>query len=535
MTTNKKIKTTALLVSLIFSCSIELVAQVFSEPALKFGQFLNLVNSYYVDTVNQQRLVDQAIVNLLKQMDPHSTYIDKKDVRATNEPLEGNFEGIGISYTVINDTVFITSVHQDGPAEKEGVKAGDRLMTINMENIAGIGIKVKGIKERLQGNRDSGVKIGIWRKGEKKRREFVLIRQKIPIKSVESCYMVSASIGYIKLTRFSASTLAEFKTALQNLKKNGISKLILDLRDNGGGYLNVAIAMADEFLSDDKRIVYTEGLNSPKTENKSEISGNFENGSLAVLIDEGSASASEILAGAIQDWDRGVIIGRRSFGKGLVQRSFPLRDGSMVRLTIAKYYTPTGRSIQKPYDKGEREYRDEIRKRFTHGEMTSADSIHFPDSLKYSTLQNQRTVFGGGGIMPDVFVPMDTSRQTPYYTKLLTTGILNNYVVLYLDNNRKKLKKAYSNFEKFDNSFVITNDFLEKLFAYAETQKLPRKADEIEISRSLLTSYLKATIASYLWSNSEFYQIINRLAAPYTKAIEILDNDNLYSQKLCSK
>ncbi|OFY73322.1 MAG: peptidase S41, partial [Bacteroidetes bacterium RIFOXYA12_FULL_33_9] len=381
------------------------VSQEFNNSVFKLSKVLNLISTFYVDTVNQDQLTEEAIIGMLKFLDPHSIYISKEEVEEMNEPLEGNFEGVGVQFNILNDTIVVVSPIPGGPSEKVGIQAGDRFVTINGENVAGIGIRNNDVVEKLRGAKGTTVNVGMKRKGTKEILDFTITRDKIPIYSLDASYMINKEVGYIKLNRFAATTMEEYYKAVENLKANGAKHLIIDLQDNSGGYLNTSIDLADEFLKDQKLIVYTEGVKSPKHEYKATGRGNFEEGKVIVLVNEGSASASEILSGALQDWDRGVVIGRRTFGKGLVQRPFNLPDGAMIRLTIARYYTPTGRLIQKSYEGGFNDYSRDLINRYNSGEFLSEDSIHFPDSLKYKTLQNSRNVYGGGGIMPDIFIP----------------------------------------------------------------------------------------------------------------------------------
>lgn len=369
----------------------------------KVVRFLQYVSSDYVDTINIDKLADDAIIEILRNLDPHSVYITKEDVRAMNEPLEGNFEGIGVEFNILNDTLMVVNPIPGGPSERVGIMAGDRIVDIDGTKVAGIGLKNSDVFKMLRGTKGTNVTVQIMRKGLAELLEFNITRDRIPIYSLDAAYMVQPRIGYIKLNRFALTTEEEFLEALNKLKKERMQDLILDLRGNGGGFLNASVALADHFLDDNKLIVYTEGRTSPKTDFMSTRNGEFKKGRLVILIDEGSASASEIVAGAVQDWDRGIIIGRRSFGKGLVQNQLPLPDGSMIRLTVARYHTPTGRVIQKPYNFGELEsYYNDLNIRYQKGEYFSVDSIAIPDSLKYQTLQKSRVVYGGGGIMPEI-------------------------------------------------------------------------------------------------------------------------------------
>jgi carboxyl-terminal processing protease len=365
--------------------------------------------------------------------------------------------------------------------------------------------------------------------------EFTITRDEIPIYSIDASYMVDNEIGYIKLTRFAATTMDEFYKALDKLEKQGMKGLILDLRGNGGGYLNVAVDLVDEFLPDDKMILYTEGNNSPKKVYNTRNKGRFEQGHLAVLLNEGSASASENFAGAIQDWDRGILIGRRTFGKGLVQRPFNLKDGSMIRLTIARYYTPTGRLIQKPYDKGLTEYKQDINNRYTHGELSNIDSIRFPDSLKFFTLTKKRTVYGGGGIMPDIFTPIDTTGYSDYYKNIIGKGIMNNFIINYIDSNREKLYKKYPDFKLYKNNFLADDEILKELVEFAKKENLEYKDKEFQTSKSDLRMQLKALIARDLWSTSEYYEIMNSINASFSKAVEVLKKNDIFATLLEKK
>ncbi len=490
----------------------------------KFNTLLNIINYAYVDTVNNTAMVDDAIVAVLKSLDPHSVYIPKEELQEMNEPLEGNFEGVGIQFNILNDTITVVSPISGGPSEKLGIQSGDKIVNIDGELVAGTKISNSGVADRLRGKKGTIVNVEIKRYGERKLLSYDIERDKIPIYSLDASYMATPAIGYIKINRFARNTMDEFHTALVDLKSKGMQDMILDLRGNGGGYLQTAFNLADEFLGDNKMIVYTQGVKQPRDEYKATAKGGFETGKLVVLIDEGSASASEIVSGAIQDWDRGLIIGRRSFGKGLVQKPFPLPDGSQIRLTTARYYTPTGRSIQKSYEDGKDAYYKDIVNRYKHGELFHADSIKFPDSLKFYT-PNHRAVYGGGGIMPDLFVPVDTSMGSGYNTDLIRKGAYNQFVLNYLDKNRKKLLKTYPTYSDFNNSFKVDSTLLEQLYVYAtESKKIERNEADIETSQVLIQLQLKALIARNLFDTSEYFQTINALNESYQEAIKILQD-----------
>lgn len=534
--------TLSFLFAIVFSTNAQNYEQI-EQQSNKIRRVMGWASLYYVDSVDEAELAEAAIVGMLKELDPHSVYISKEEVEEMNAPLEGSFEGIGIQFNIFQDTILVVATIPGGPSHRIGIKAGDRIVKVEGENVAGVGINTQGVRDRLMGKKGTKVDVSIKRKGVKRLLEFTITRDEIPIHSVEASYKVNDDIGYIKLNRFAATSMEEFKKALEELQDEGINSLILDLQDNGGGYLNTAIDLADEFLERDKMIVYTKGLNSPKSENYSTKKGEFEKGKLVVLIDEGSASASEIVAGAVQDWDRGLVIGRRSFGKGLVQRAFPLPDGAMIRLTIARYYTPTGRCIQKPYDKGTKEYGMDILHRYNHGELTSEDSIHFPDSLKYKTLKNERTVYGGGGIMPDIFVPLDTTLFSDYHFKLLRNGIINEFVINYVDNHRKELKNKYASFDDFNKTFEVTREMLNRVREKgkkhdAENGNEPDKEaqakeqKDFEEGNETMALHIKALIARDIWTDSEYYKIMNQVNPLYLRAIEILQNPDKYKNNL---
>lgn len=491
----------------------------------KLNEVMTYVDMFYVDEVDNEKVTDAAITALLEELDPHSTYIPAKDVESANERIEGSFVGVGIRFQIIKDTLQVITCIPNGPAEKVGVRPGDKIIFVDKENIAGIGLKNKGVRERLLGEKGTKVKVKVSRKNTKKLLDFTITRDKIPIHSVASFYMVDDRVGYIKLTNFSRTTADEVKDAIKQLKAQGMKDLIFDLQSNPGGLLYGAKYVADEFLKDEKLIVYSEGRRQPKQVLLADSEGEFEEGRLAILINENSASASEIVSGAIQDWDRGVVVGRRSFGKGLVQRPINLKDGSQVRLTIARYYTPSGRFIQKDYSDKEA-YDNDYYNRFMHGEMMYKDSIKFPDSLMHTTLINKRTVYGGGGIMPDVFVGLDTSEYSTYYKELSRSGVINTFAVDYVDKNREKIKREYVDLNGFIAKFETDDSFMDEFFTYAESEdtSLVFVEEDYEVSKDLLQKRLKAMVAQNIWDYTAFYQIINEKNEIFMKAYEILSN-----------
>ena len=493
----------------------------------KFARLLRIVDSYYVDSTNIDKLTEKAIVSLLGELDPHSIYISKEEVKKMNEPLKGSFSGIGISFNIFKDTLLVTATIPGGPSEKLGLMAGDRIVNVDGKDIGGIGLKTTDVFDLLRGEKGTKVSIKILRRNQDELLDFTIIRDKIPIHSLDASYMIDEATGYIKLNRFSATTTDEFREALADLKKENLQNLVLDLRGNGGGYLKAAIEISDEFLSSNKLIVYTSGINQAKREFKASPRGSFENGKLVVLVDEGSASASEIVTGAVQDWDRGIVIGRRSFGKGLVQQPFQLTDGAEVRLTTAHYYTPSGRCIQKPYE-GVEDYRGDFQERLSHGEMFSADSIEFDESQKYTTLANKRTVFGGGGIMPDIFVPMDTSSYYKYFNKLRRNNIINSYSIEFVDNNRASLDKKYKSFEKYNANFEITDEMIDEIVSNGEKESIEKDEESLSLTLGMMKKELKALIARNLFTMNQFYQIYFEDDEAILKAVEVFKNKDEY-------
>ena len=501
--------------------------------ARKLQMALYAVKNLYVDPTDESKLVEDAITGMLEKLDPHSTYTDPEETKEMTEPLEGNFDGIGIQFNMLTDTVYVIQVIPGGPSEKVGLIAGDRIVQVNDTVIAGVKMKTSDIMKRLRGPKGSEVRVKVKRADELELLDFTITRGKIPVYSIDASYMADKTTGYIKLNRFAASSADEFREALRKLQKDGMKDLILDLGGNGGGYLNIAIELADEFLPKGKLIVYTQGNKQRRQDALSTYQGNFEEGKLVILVDESSASASEILSGAIQDWDRGVIVGRRTFGKGLVQRPLPLPDGSMIRLTVARYYTPTGRCIQKPYEKGKGEdYAHDLIDRYNRGELMSADSIHFPDSLKYNTLQSQRIVYGGGGIMPDVFVPIDTTTYSDYHRDLVSKGLVNRVAMDYLDQHRQELTKRYKKPQVYKEKFIITEDILARLRQLADEKEIPFKEEEYARSLDVIKLQLKALIARDLFDMTEYFYIINDINGSYQEALKIIHDDERYNNIL---
>ena len=501
------------------------------QNAQKFATTLYLIDNFYVDSANSEKVVEDAIIAALKELDPHSAYISKKDVEKTNEPLVGSFEGIGVTFQLIRDTITVIGPTPGGPSERVGIMAGDQFIKIDGEDAFGKKVDNEYVQKHLRGKKGTKVTVSVKRGNDPELMDFEITRDKIPLNSINATFMLNKNVGYIKLDRFAQESDKEFKDAMEKLQKQGMKSLILDLRGNSGGYLNTAIAMVDEFLKADKLIVYTEGLRSPRQEWKSSDAGVYTDGRLVVLIDEGSASASEILSGAIQDHDRGVLIGRRSFGKGLVQRPFNLPDGAMIRLTTARYHTPTGRCIQRPYEAGAEDYYKEMTKRMEHGEYFHADSIHFPDSLKYKT-DGGRTVYGGGGIMPDIFMPADTSFSSKLYTNLVRKGVFNKYTVDYAMLHRDQLKKDYPEFSKYNDNFEVTKAMIDEVKKIADQEKVEWNEQEYQRSEKYIKMQIKALIARNVWEMQQYYEVTLKEDPTLKKAIEIISNEKEYKKLL---
>ncbi len=494
----------------------------FMKGVMKFREVLSLIDKAYVDDVNPDELTETAITKMLEKLDPHTVYIPAKDVELSDSDLKKEFEGIGIEFNIFRDTIVVLAPLSGGPSEKVGIMAGDKIVTVDGETVAGIGITNRGVIDRLRGKKGTKVIVGIKRRGNPEILEFTIIRDKIPQYSVDAGYMVNDEVGYIKISRFSEATYDEFKEKLKGLLDQGMQKLIIDLQSNPGGYMDRAVNIADEVLPDNTIIVSQDGKEPrAKAEYKAYRKGLFEEGPLIVLINEGSASGSEIVAGAIQDNDRGLLVGRRSFGKGLVQSLFRLSDGSELRLTIARYYTPSGRCIQRSYEKGLSAYQMDFHNRVEHGELFHKDSVKFNDSLKYNTVKG-RVVYGGGGIMPDVFVPLDTSRDSKYYIKLRNNNVLREFSLNYYQKNKKKLSKM--KFDDYLNNFEIDDNMMKDLMAMGE--KLGVKPDEAGLKKSetVIKAIVKASIARNVWGRESFYPVINEINEIFQEALKHFDD-----------
>lgn len=489
----------------------------------------NIVNNLYVDNVDEEKIVENAVRGILENLDPHSSYSTKEETTSSQETMQGSFSGIGIQFNMQKDTLYVVQTIAGGPSEKVGILPGDRFIAVDDSIIAGRKLKNTDIMKRLRGPKGTKVNIKVKRGSNAELLEFRITRDDIPLNSIDAVYMADGKTGYIRLSRFAATSYKEFKDAITKLKKQGMQQLILDLTDNGGGYMQIAAQIANEMLNRGNLIVYTQGRKSPRQNLNADGSGTFRTQKVVVMINQFSASASEILSGAVQDWDRGVVVGRRSFGKGLVQREFLLPDSSSFRLTIARYYTPSGRNIQKPYVKGDREdYDKDIIDRYNHGELQSADSIHFADSLKHTTLRLHRTVYGGGGIMPDVFVPLDTTQYTDYHRRLVAKGIIPQFALRYVDKNRADLKAQYPDAQKFIKEFTVTDEMLNNLVDAGKAEKVDFDKSQFAKSKEMLRTFVKAAIANDLFSTGAYFQIVNEQNDIYKEALSIINDDVRY-------
>ncbi len=518
---------TVILTAVFFLFStLPALSQVSQAQMEKLQRALQFIEFAYIEKLEDEKLVEDAIRGILNELDPHSVYLSADELRRANESLEGSFEGIGIQFNLINDTIVVVSPIPGGPSEKVGLRPGDKIIRIDGETAHGSRVNNQYVQDRLRGERGSQVDVAIFRVGFSELLDFTITRDRIPINSVDAAFMATPEIGYIKLNRFARTTMREYREASQILTDQGMKHMILDLNYNSGGYLDVAIDLTDQFLDRDQMIVYTEGHAAPRQEFKSTFRGNFKNGKVVVLINEGSASASEILAGAIQDWDRGFLIGRRSFGKGLVQRPFELPDGSAIRLTTAQYHTPTGRSIQKPYDEGAEEYYKDLSERLSSGELISPENIIFPDSLKHFTKHNKRVVYGGGGIMPDFFIPLDTNRVSDFYSRLLRRGTLNNFGIEYTNRNRTALSGNYPDMQAYLENFQVDEALMDEMYAYAKEQGLtPGDEEQKEDAVLYMKNQLKGLIARNLFDFAAYIQVVMQFDEAYQKAMRIIEDD----------
>ena len=496
----------------------------YNSPMRKMVLAEMAITNLYVDSVDEKKLVEDGIRGMIEQLDPHSSYSTAKETKEMNEPLQGSFEGIGVQFNMVKDTLLVIQPVVNGPSERVGILAGDRIVSVNDTAIAGVKMSKEDIMKRLRGAKGSKVRLGIVRRGIAGILKFTVVRDKIPVKTLDAAYMIRPHVGYIRIGSFGVTTHNEFMKAVETLKASGMKDLILDLQENGGGYLMAAVQIANEFLHNSDLIVYTQGRKVPRQDYCADGSGRLLDGKVFVLINEYTASAAEIVTGAIQDQDRGIVVGRRSFGKGLVQRPIDLPDGSMIRLTIAHYFTPSGRCIQKPYKKGDAiDYAMDIEKRFEHGELYSADSIHFADSLKYYTLRKHRVVYGGGGIMPDVFVPLDTTQYTKFLRQMAARSYIINANLKYIDVNRKQLKKQFATFNDFNARFEVPQSLIDDVVQAAEKDKIkPKDQQELQATLPQLRRQLKALIARDLWDMSEYFQVINETNPIVVKAVGLL-------------
>lgn len=525
---------------LFLGATLQGIAQKKEETTLKFEEVFGFLESNYVDEFDGAALTDAAIVAMLKELDPHTYLIPKEEVQRSNEQINGSFVGVGIRFQIMDDTLIVVNTIEGGPCEKVGVQAGDKIVEIDGENVAGIGLQNSGVRDRLMGDKGTKVVLGISRKKSKELIYFDVIRDDIPLFSVASFYMATDKTGYIKVTNFARTTPDELNEAILSLQDQGMKNLILDLQGNGGGLLNVAKYMADQFLNKDKLIVYSMGRAVKRSDliaddkdgygrwyDDDNKKGIWEKGKLVVLVDENSASASEIVAGALQDWDRALIVGRRTFGKGLVQRPYNLSDGSIIRITIARYFTPSGRFIQKPYDDGVDAYRDDYYNRYLNGELMHQDSIKLADSLKFKTLKLGRTVYGGGGIMPDYFVPLDTMEFSGMYRELNRKGIINTFTFNYVDDNREQLNKAYPDFKTFNEKFKVEDgDFLSHFWETVTGEGIEYSEEDYQTSKKLIHTLIKARIAANLWDFDKFYQVFNASENEiFIKGLELIEGD----------
>ena len=491
------------------------------------------ISTLYVDSVDEDKLIEEAIKGMLESLDPHSSYTDAKETKELEEPLQGEFSGVGIQFNMNKDTLYVIQTVPGGPSERVGVLAGDRIIYVNDTLIAGVKMKNSDIQKRLRSKKGSTVIIKVKRAGVPELITFRFTRDNIPVHSIDASYMMDEQTGYLRISRFGAKTYEEMMDALKDLKKQGMTQLILDLADNGGGYLNAAIDMCNEFLERGQLMVYTEGENNPRSEANANGWGSYKDLHMVVIVNQYSASAAEIFAGAMQDWDRAVVVGRRTFGKGLVQRAFKFEDGSMMRLTVARYYTPSGRCIQKPYNRGDKKaYEKELLDRANEGEYYCLDSIQFNDTLRYATRLNGRTIYGGGGVMPDVYVPVDTSEYSTYYRDLSAKGIINQYAIKYVDKNRKSLNKQFKTVKDFDNGFIVSDEMMRDFIAMGEKDSVKYDEEKYRTSEMMLKAIIKGLIARDIYGDPGAYSVVINHRNPDVKAAYDVLNDRERYQRL---
>lgn len=494
-----------------------------------------IVESFYVDSINSDSVAEEAIRAMLRTLDPHSQYSDQEETRELTEPLQGNFSGIGIQFNMLNDTLYVIQTVAGGPSEKVGILAGDRILSANDTMISGVGRKNADVIKTLRGEKGSKVNVRVLRKGQPEPIDFRIIRDDIPIYSVDASYMAAPGVGYVKISRFAEKTAKEVRDAVKDLKKHGMKDLIIDLEYNGGGYLNAATELSEMLLNNGDLIVYTKGDKSPYKEYRATPVGKLTDGKVVMMVDQYSASASEILSGAVQDNDRGLIVGRRTFGKGLVQRPFPFPDGSMIRLTVARYYTPSGRCIQKPYADGEEAYEKDILNRLDSGELTNADSVHIDNSDIHYTLRNRRPVYGGGGVMPDRFVALDTTGTSAYSRNLLAKGVYNTFCVNYIDSHRKELKKQFKNEDAFIAGFTVDEPLLGQFRDYAAKEGVEFDQEGYDKALPTIKSIIKAIIGRDLFTQSVYYRVVNEDNPVYKEALRLIRDNEEYNRLLGRK
>ena len=518
----------------VMACVVAAQAQRIPQNLNKLLQAEYAVNTLYVDSVDEDKLVEYAIVGMLQKLDPHSSYTDAKETKDMEEPLQGEFSGIGIQFNMKQDTLYVIQTIPGGPSERVGILAGDRIVLVDDTLIAGVKMKRTDIMKRLRGKKGTKVTVKVRRGSSPDLITFRITRDKIPLHSVDASYMLDDKTGYVRISNFGAKTHDEMMQALAGLSKQGMQQVVIDLTDNGGGYLNAAIEMCNEFLDRGQLIVYTEGLKSPRNEANAFGNGKYKDLPMVIMVNQYSASAAEIFSGAMQDWDRAVVVGRRTFGKGLVQRPIRFEDGSMIRLTVARYHTPSGRCIQKPYTKGNKKaYEEDLLDRSKSGEYYCLDSIHFNDSLRYTTLRHQRTIYGGGGVMPDIFVPVDTSEYSTYYRDMVAKGIVNQFAIDYVDKHRKQLKSDYPTLEDFDARFALTDGDIKRFIEAGEKDKVKYDEAKFHTSERVFRTMIKGLIARDVYADSSAYtRIVNHRNPDLDAAVKVLYDRERYDALL---